>query len=115
MKKKYIKTDWEDGKTIISAEKMNKIENALVDIHNSALSPSELVEGKGIELGSNASGEITVSVSNKVQVSDTIPGIEKVVEEGEIKDDKKLYFLLDPDTNKMKAIYLGNIKIYEVE
>lgn len=62
MKERYNKTNWVDNKTPVNAENLNNIENGLENIYNNTLSPSEFLEGPGINLGYSRSG-LKISLS----------------------------------------------------
>lgn len=102
----YSKTKWVDGKTVVDANRLNKIEEALSEIYDNALGNTDLDEGPGIKIDGTK-----ISVDNSVLLSDTISGIEFSVGEPEEIDLKKLYLILKEDRT-LEKIILGGITIF---
>ena len=115
MKNVYIKTSWIDNKTPINAANMNKIENAISDLNINALSPSEIVEGEGINISQTKDKKLEFSVAENILRSDSCSGIEVSQGHPSVMDQGKLYFILDPDTKKLAKIMINGVAIYEVE
>lgn len=115
MKNVYIKTSWIDNKTPINAANMNKIENAISDLYINALSPSEIVEGEGINISQTKDKKLEFSVAENILRSDSCSGIEVSQGHPSVMDQGKLYFILDPDTKKLAKIMINGVAIYEVE
>lgn len=116
MKTSYIKTTWVDNKTPVNASNMNHIESAISDLYGSALSPSEVVGGDGINVSLGSDKNLTISADDTVMKSTTCTGVEFITD-GESVDymKDKIYFILDPDTKKLKKIIINGVTIYEME
>lgn len=117
MKNIYIKTTWVDNKTPVNAANLNKIENAILDLYQNALSVSDFSEGNGINLNITEDKKLQVSVSNDVITSNTCYGIEVVTEEPGLDTVQNgvLYYIINPSTKKLAKIMINNVVIYEVE
>lgn len=118
MKTVYIKTTWIDDKTPVNAANLNKIENAIYDLYSNSLSPSDLVNGKGIKVSTTANKSIEFSVDDTVMTSNSSSGVEVLevgVEDSNTYDSKIIYFVLDSDTKKLKKIVINGVSVYEVE
>lgn len=113
MKKSYNKTKWVDNKTPVCAQYLNKIEAALGDIYTKGLEYDELIQGDGITIEDEINGK-SISVDKSVVRSTSITGIEWLYEEPESPEIKKLYFILDPNTNKLSKILLGSVTIFQL-
>lgn len=108
MKSSYKKTKWVDDKTLVSAQNMNKIENALSVLYQEAIENDELIEGEGISIDTDEEGCKTISVDKKVvQTSLTCTGLEVVSQEPVNPTRNKLYFILDSDRNLSKIMMNG--------
>ena len=94
---------------------MNKIENAISDLYINALSPSEIVEGEGINISQTKDKKLEFSVAENILRSDSCSGIEVSQGHPSVMDQGKLYFILDPDTKKLAKIMINGVAIYEVE
>lgn len=113
MKNSYSKTKWVDNKTPVCAQYLNKIESALGDIYAKGLEYNELIQGNGIIVEDDINGK-SISVDSSVVRSTSVTGIEWLFEEPETPEMKKLYFILDPDTNKLSKILLGSVTIFQL-
>lgn len=116
MKTVYVKTTWIDDKTPVNAFNLNKIENAIYNLYASALTPSELTNGKGIKVNTTKNNSVEISVDETVMMSNTSLGIE-IIEDNDVIDynNKIIYFVLDNETKKLKKIIINGISAYEVE
>lgn len=119
MKNLYIKTTWVDNKTPVNAANLNKIENALVDLYQNAISVSDLSVGKGIDLTITKDKKVEFSVTDDIITSCSCSGIEVVLSNYSFDIDSLsngiIYFVIDADTKKLKKIIFNGINIYEVE
>lgn len=115
MRNIYIKTTWIDNKTPVNAANLNKIENAIVDLYQNALSVSDFSEGEGIKLDVTDDKKLQVSVSNGVLTSTSCCGIEVLMFEPFEMKNNVLYFIIGQDSKKLKKIIINNIVIYEME
>ena len=115
MKNFYIKTTWVDNATPVNAANLNKIETAITDLYQNALSVSDFAKGEGIEMNVTSDKKLEVSVSNRVMMSDSCRGFELVTSEPVDFVDSVLYFVIDPSEKKLKKILLNGITIYEME
>ncbi len=117
MRNIYVKTTWVDNKTPVNAANLNKIENAIVDLYQNALSVSDFSEGNGVNLNITEDKKLQISVSKDVVLSDTCCGIEVLTSEPSIDVIKNgvLYFIIDPNTKKLVNILINNVAIYEME
>ena len=115
MRNIYIKTTWVDNKTPVNAANLNKIENALVDLYQNALSVSDFSEGNGINLNITEDRKLQVSVSNDVLTSNSCCGIEVLTYEPLDTQNGILYFIVDQNTKKLVKIIINNVVIYEME
>lgn len=113
MKNSYNKTKWVDNKTPVCAQYLNKIEDAIGEIYEKGLGYDELVQGDGITVGDDINGK-AISVDTSVVRSSSVNGIEWLYGEPETPEIKKLYFILDPDTNKLSKILLGSVIIFQL-
>lgn len=117
MVKNYNKTVWKDNVTPVNAANLNKIENAIGELFESTLGAANISAGDGIDVNvmDNNKG-VEIKVNESVQRSSTIKRIESIIDsENNVYEDDTLYFVLDPDTNKLKKLILNGIIIYEVE
>ena len=117
MVKNYNKTVWKDNVTPVNAANLNKIENAIGELFESTLGAANISAGDGIDVNvmDNNKG-VEIKVNESVQRSSTIKRIESIIDsENNVYEDDTLYFVLDPDTNKLKKLILNGIRIYEVE
>lgn len=115
MKEIYTKTTWIDNKTPVNAANLNHIESALADIYNTAVSSSQLVQGDGIKITTDCNKNVSISVDNSVMKSDSCTGVEIETKEVESYEKGKIYFILDPETKKLKKIVINAVVVYEVE
>lgn len=115
MKNIYIKTTWIDNKTPVNAANLNKIENAISDLYNSALASSDFVQGDGIKISTTSDKKLEFSVSESVVRSSTVSGLEFIYEELDVYKVNCIYFILDQGTKKLKKIIINGVTIYEVE
>lgn len=102
----YTKTNWIDGKTIVDARRLNKIEEGLSVLYENALGNKDLQEGTGIKINDE-----TIEVDDSVVLSDTISGIEFSIGEPREIDPGKLYLVLKEDKT-LDRIILGGITIF---
>lgn len=129
MKSVYVKTQWIDNKTPVNAANLNKIENALHTLYTNSLGYSDIKEGDGIKVEVTADKEVKISTASNVLKSGNLMGIDFIMGEDEetacgcdkpccnepAEEKGVLYFVLDPNTKKLKAIKINGVKIYEVE
>lgn len=115
MRNIYIKTTWVDNGTPVNAANLNKIENAISDLYNTALSSSDLAQGDGIKISTTSDKKLEFSVSNSVLRSNTATGVEFIYDELEVYKVNCIYFILDQSTKKLKKIIINGVTIYEVE
>lgn len=59
----YKKTIWVEGKTPISADRLNNIENGIEDLYNSSISFSDILSGEGIKASITEDGKIKLDIS----------------------------------------------------
>ena len=64
MRNTYDKTIWEDNKTPVNAENLNKIENALDELYSGSVGISQLKKGKGVDIKVNDFREVEVSANS---------------------------------------------------
>lgn len=64
MRNTYDKTIWEDNKTPVNAENLNKIENALDELYSGSVGISQLKEGKGVDIKVNDFREVEISANS---------------------------------------------------
>ena len=133
MKEKYNKTRWQDNRTPVNAANLNKIENAVENLYDHAISPSQLKEGKGIVIRSTQEGDVEFGVDDNIMTSGSIHRMEYVIENPVASQTKPncpccvdengkdimtikgvLYLVLDRYTKKLKYIVLNGAKIFEV-
>lgn len=115
MKNLYIKTTWVDNATPVNAANLNKIENAITDLYQNALSVSDFAKGSGIDLNITTDKKLEISVTKDLMRSNSCSGIEMVTEEPSEIVESVLYFVVDPETKKLKKIIINGLAIYEVE
>lgn len=115
MKNIYIKTTWVDNKTPVNAANLNKIENAIVDLYQNALSVSDFTEGKGIKLEVTQDKKFKVSATEDVMTSSSTCGLEIVTSLPSDYCEGTVYMVINPETGKLKNIYFNGVSIYEVE
>ena len=116
MKNIYVKTTWVDNKTPINAANLNKIENAVSNLYQNALSASDFKEGKGIHLEVKQDKKLEISVSEDVVSSCTVCGIEVVTSYShDIAETGVMYYVIDPETRKLTKIVFNSVTIYEME
>lgn len=116
MVKNYNKTVWKDNVTPVNAANLNKIENAIGDLYESALGAANISAGDGVDVSVMTNGGVEIKVNESVQRSSTIKRIEYIEDsESNAYEEGTLYFVLDPETNKLKKIVLNGAIIYEVE
>ena len=116
MKNLYIRTNWTDNKTPVNAANLNNIEKGISDLYSSAISPSEIVAGDGIEIGTTSEKELEISVDESVVRSASVTKVEWRTE-GDVAsyEDGAVYFVLSPETGKLSKIVVNNVVVYEVE
>lgn len=95
--KRYIKTEWIDNKTPVNAKNLNKIENAIETLYLDSLDVSKIRGVNGIKVVTKDNGE--VEISGNIQV---VPEVE-----GQSYDTGKVYFVLDPGTQKVKGLVVA--------
>lgn len=115
MKSIYIKTTWIDSKTPVNAANLNKIENAIYDLYQNALSPSEIVEGDGIKIDITDEKRLQISTTEDVMHSSSCCGIELVTIEPIEPDPHVVYYVLNSETGKLVKILINGVAVYEVE
>lgn len=54
----YRKTLWVEGKTPISAEKLNNIENGIEELYNTQVKSSDIISDSGISTSISDNGKI---------------------------------------------------------
>ena len=113
MVKNYNKTVWKDNVTPVNATNLNKIENAIGDLYESALGAANISAGDGVDVNVMTNGGVEIKVNESVQRSSTVKGIEYIEDsESNAYEEGTLYFVLDPETNKLKKII--QIKYYHI-
>ena len=115
MKNLYVKTNWVDNATPVNAANLNKIENAITDIYQNALSVSDFSKGNGIDLNITSNKKLEISVTNNVMMSGTCSGFEVVTSYPIECVESVIYFVVDPELKKLKKILINGIAIYEME
>ena len=116
MKNNYFKTKWVDNRTPVNAANLKKIENALVDLYDNALSPSEIIPGNGISIDITKDRELQISVTGDFISSNTCIGFEILVDQGinvEELDKDVLYYLLDPNTSEILRVALNGVVLFK--
>lgn len=115
MKNIYIKTTWVDNKTPVNAANLNKLENAVYDLYNNALSPSDIVEGNGIKLDITENKKLQISTTSDIMASTSCQGVEVVNVEPSEFSEGVLYFVVNPETGKLRKIVFNSVVINEME
>ena len=115
MKNLYIRTTWVDNATPVNAANLNKIETAITDLYQNALSVSDITKGNGIDLSLTSDRKLEIAVSNNVVMSNSCSGIELVTVEPTSFTSSVLYFVIDPEKRKLKKIIVDGVVIYEME
>ena len=115
MKNFYIKTTWVDNATPVNAANLNKIENAITDLYQNALSVSDFTKGNGINLNITTDKKLEISVTEDLMRSNSCSGIELVTEEPLEFLNSVLYFVVNSETKKLRKIMINGIAIYEME
>lgn len=95
--KRYIKTEWIDDRTPVNAKNLNKIEDALETLSIDSLDISKIQGVNGIKVVTKDDGG--VEISGNIQV---VPEVE-----GQSYDTGKVYFVLDPGTQKVKGLVVA--------
>ena len=95
--KRYIKTEWIDDRTPVNAKNLNKIEDALETLSIDSLDISKIQGVNGIKVVTKDDGG--VEISGNIQV---VPEVE-----GQSYDTGKVYFILDPGTQKVKGLVVA--------
>lgn len=95
--KRYIKTEWIDDRTPVNAKNLNKIEDALETLSIDSLDISKIQGVNGIKVVTKDDGG--VEISGNIQV---VPEVE-----GQSYDTGKVYFVLDPGTQKVKGLVIA--------
>ena len=67
----YEKTNWVDGVTLVNAEKLNKIENAIQELADTSLMCSNLKGEGGIKISSSCGNVIISQESSSQEVLST--------------------------------------------
>lgn len=111
MNKRYIKTNWVDGKTAVNSTRMNNIENAIEELYLEAITPSQIKTGSGLRADITNDGSIQISFQSPVIQSNTVEGVEVLTSDIENKRDGILYFVLVD--GKIDKIYQGSNLIYD--
>lgn len=111
MNKRYIKTNWVDGKTAVNSTRMNNIENAIEELYLDAITPSQIKTGSGLRADITNDGSIQISFQSPVIQSNTVEGVEVLTSDIENKRDGILYFVLVD--GKIDKIYQGSNLIYD--
>lgn len=115
MKNVYIKTKWVDSKTPVNAANLNKIENAIYDLYQNTISPSELVEGEGIKIEVTENKKLQISTTEDIMHSSSCCGIELVTVEPIDPNPSVVYYVLNSVTGKLGKIIINGVTVYEVE
>ena len=115
MKNIYIKTSWVDGKTPVNAANLNKIENAIFDLYQNTLSPSDIVEGNGVKVEITSDKKLQFSTSEDTMRSSSCCGIEIVTVEPVEPESQVIYYVLNSETGKLTKILINGRAVYEVE
>ena len=95
--KRYIKTEWIDNRTPVNAKNLNKIEDALETLSIDSLDISKIQGVNGIKVVTKDDGG--VEISGNIQV---VPEVE-----GQSYDTGKVYFVLDPSSQKVKGLVVA--------
>lgn len=103
--KTYTKTKWVDNETPVNAANLNKIENAIQEITETVISPSDLIPGDGIKINTTCGKvEISTTVENNLIVCSS----EDYRSLGVVETDK-VYMVIDHlNPKSVKFIYNSN-------
>lgn len=104
MKTSYTKTTWTDGKTPITAARLNKIENALSTLMSGALEKDQFEEGDNVEITKTDEGNLKFGVTGSL--------ISAVTEVPTTEEEGRIYFILDSNTGLLKEIRLNGVSIF---
>lgn len=120
MKTTYVQTKWIDNKTPVNAANLNRIESAIGDLYNNALSYSQINQGEGITVRATSDKGVEISVADDVLTSrgGNLKGIDYIMCDPNCpcaQENGVLYFALDPETKLLKYILLNGVKIWEVK
>ena len=108
MKKTYNKTKWIDKRTPVNAQNLNKLEEAVKYLYDTALEEGFIKQGEGIKISEDG----TISVDSPVMQSESLSGIEFITDEEEGTINGKLYFVIDSNTSKLLKIKLNGLTIF---
>lgn len=116
MKNSYVKTRWVDNKTPINSANLNKIENAITDLYDNALSPSEIIQGNGISIEVTKDRQLQISITGDLVISNTCVGFEVIKDrdldiEGLERD--VLYYVTDPLKGDITKVLLNGKALFE--
>ena len=110
MKKSYTKTKWVDGKTPINAQNLNKLEEAVKYLYDTAIESSFIQEGQGIKISSTGK----ISVDDGVLQSESVKGIEVITDISAATKRGIIYLLLNQQTLKLDRIILNGVTIVRI-
>jgi hypothetical protein len=104
--KPYTKTIWVDNETPVNAANLNKIENAIRNITDTAISPSDLIEGEGIEINTSCG---KIEIKNTHKPSEVIVCDSDEYRALEIVEKDKIYMVIDPlNPKSIRFVYNSN-------
>lgn len=116
MKNSYIKTRWVDNKTPINSANLNKIENAITDLYDNALSPSEIIQGNGINIEVTKDRQLQISITGDLVISNTCIGFEVIKDRDlDIEELERgvLYYVTDPLKGDITKVLLDGKALFE--
>lgn len=102
----YKKTKWVDNETPVNAANLNKIENAIQNITETAISPSDFIEGEGIQINTSC---------GKVEIKNTFKPCEVIVcdydeyNSLEVVEKDRVYMIIDHlNPKSIRFVYNSN-------
>lgn len=114
--KTYFKTKWVDGETPVNAANLNKLENAVQELSETSIGPSDLIvkEDGGLKK-TVIEGAVVLELSdNFIKTSnDSITSINVISDSLEIKGEKDLSLYLAEETDHYTVMY-GDKKIFPI-
>lgn len=114
--KTYLKTKWVDGETPVNAANLNKLENAVQELSETSIGPSDLImkEDGGL-MKTVVDGTVVLELSdNFIKTSnDSITSINVISDPLETRGEKDLSLYLAEETDHFTAMY-GDKKIFPV-
>lgn len=116
MNKSYTKTTWVDNKTPVNAKNLNKIENALSELYETAATEDQYLPGNHITIIDSESDPYkkVISTSEDLLSTSTFKGIEYVFNEPDDPVLGVLYFVLDLETKQLLKIMIGPTTIFKI-